>query len=109
VLGLPEPEPEPGAEPGPQPGADARPARRFLGDVRQGLAIVVRTPSLLAIAAGFWVVVFFTAPDDLILPFLATTTFRSGPVAVGVLLAARPDANGLVGLKDYQRAQSETS
>jgi predicted MFS family arabinose efflux permease len=88
VLGLPEPGPEPGGEPGPPPGADARPARRFLGDVRQGLAIVVRTPSLLAIAAGFWVVVFFTAPDDLILPFLATTTFRSGPVAVGVLLAA---------------------
>jgi predicted MFS family arabinose efflux permease len=88
VLGLPEPGPEPEAEPGPQPGADERPARSFLGDVRQGLAIVVRTPSLLAIAAGFWVVVFFTAPDDLILPFLATTTFRSGPVEVGVLLAA---------------------
>jgi predicted MFS family arabinose efflux permease len=42
----------------------------------------------LAIAAGFWIVVFFTAPDDLILPFLARTTFHSGPVAVGVLLAA---------------------
>src|SRR2546429_9104661 len=28
------------------------------------------------------------APDDLILPFLATVTFKAGPVAVGVLLAA---------------------
>jgi predicted MFS family arabinose efflux permease len=33
-------------------------------------------------------VVLFSAPDDLILPFLATVTFRAGPVAVGVLLAA---------------------
>ena len=32
--------------------------------------------------------VLFSAPDDLILPFLATLTFRAGPVAVGVLLAA---------------------
>lgn len=91
VLGLPEPEPglpEPGVVPGPQPAARPGWARRFLGDVREGLATVVRLPSLLAIAAGFWIVVFFSAPDDLILPFLATTTFRSGPVTVGVLLAA---------------------
>jgi len=91
VLGLPEPGPEPALpEPGPgaEPGGGPGPARRFLGEVRQGLSLIVRTPSLLAIAAGFWVVVFFTAPDDLILPFLATTTFRRGPVAVGVLLAA---------------------
>ena len=85
VLGLPEPGPEPAL---PEPEGGPGPARRFLGEVRQGLSLIVRTPSLLAIAAGFWVVVFFTAPDDLILPFLATTTFRSGPVAVGVLLAA---------------------
>ena len=32
--------------------------------------------------------VLFSAPDDLILPFLATVTFGAGPVAVGVLLAA---------------------
>ncbi len=32
--------------------------------------------------------VLFSAPDDLILPFLATLTFRAGPVAVGALLAA---------------------
>jgi hypothetical protein len=55
---------------------------------RDGLAFVWRTPSVLAIALGFWVVVLFSAPDDLILPFLATLTFRAGPVAVGVLLAA---------------------
>jgi hypothetical protein len=42
----------------------------------------------MAIALGFWVVVLFSAPDDRILPFLATVTFRVGPVAVGVLLAA---------------------
>jgi len=47
--------------------------------------MVVRTPSLLAIAAGFWIVVFFTAPDDLILPFLATNDVPERPVAVGVL------------------------
>ncbi len=60
----------------------------FARDARDGLAFIWRTPSVLAIALGFWVVVLFSAPDDLILPFLATVTFRAGPVAVGVLLAA---------------------
>ena len=60
----------------------------FVRDARDGLAFVWRTPYVLAIALGFWVVVLFSAPDDLILPFLATLTFRAGPVAVGVLLAA---------------------
>jgi len=67
-------------------GARFRPS--FARDARDGLAFVWRTPSVLAIAVGFWVVVLFSAPDDLILPFLATLTFRAGPVAVGVLLAA---------------------
>jgi len=60
----------------------------FARDARDGLAFIWRTPSILAVALGFWVVVLFTAPDDLILPFLATRTFRAGPVAVGMLLAA---------------------
>jgi len=67
-------------------GGEARPS--FGRDVRAGLAFVRRTPAVLAVALGFWVVVLFTAPDDLILPFLATRTFRAGPVAVGVMLAA---------------------
>jgi hypothetical protein len=57
-------------------------------DARDGLAFIWRAPSVLAVALGFRVVVLFSAPDDLILPFLATLTFRVGPVAVGVLLAA---------------------
>ena len=60
----------------------------FARDASDGLAFIWRTPSVLAIALGFWIVVLFSAPDDLILPFLATLTFRAGPVAVGVLLAA---------------------
>jgi MFS family permease len=60
----------------------------FLRDARDGLAFIWRTPYVLAVAVGFWVVVLFSAPDDLILPFLATMTFKAGPVAVGVLLAA---------------------
>jgi predicted MFS family arabinose efflux permease len=60
----------------------------FARDARDGLAFIWRTPSVLAIALGFWIVVLFSAPDDLILPFLATLTFKAGPVAVGVLLAA---------------------
>ena len=60
----------------------------FARDARDGIAFVWRTPFVLAVALGFWVVVLFSAPDDLILPFLATLTFRAGPVAVGVLLAA---------------------
>ena len=60
----------------------------FARDARDGLTFIWRTPYVLAIAVGFWVVVLFSAPDDLILPFLATLTFRAGPVAVGVLLAA---------------------
>jgi MFS family permease len=57
-------------------------------DARDGLGFIRRTPSVLAVALGFWVVVLFSAPDDLILPFLATVTFLAGPVGVGVLLAA---------------------
>ena len=60
----------------------------FVRDARDGLAFVWRTPVVLAVAVGFWVVVLFSAPDDLILPFLVTVTFRAGPVAVGALLAA---------------------
>jgi MFS family permease len=60
----------------------------FFRDARDGLAFVWRTPYVLAVALGFWIVVLFSAPDDLILPFLATVTFSAGPVAVGVLLAA---------------------
>jgi hypothetical protein len=48
----------------------------FARDARDGLAFIWRTRSILAIALGFWVVVLFSAPDDLILPFLATLTFR---------------------------------
>ena len=62
--------------------------RSIARDARDGLAFVWRTPFVLAVALGFWIVVLFSAPDDLILPFLATLTFRAGPVAVGVLLAA---------------------
>jgi MFS family permease len=61
---------------------------RFRTEVREGLAFVWQAPEVRAIALGFWTVVFFSAPDDLILPFLATLTFGAGPVAVGVLLAA---------------------
>ena len=67
-------------------GSRSRPS--FVRDARDGLAFVWRTPYVLAVALGFWVVVLFSAPDDLILPFLATVTFKAGPVAVGVLLAA---------------------
>src|SRR6266568_3785224 len=67
---------------------EGRPRTSFARDARDGLAFVWRTPSVLAIALGFWLVVLFSAPDDLILPFLATLTFSAGPVAVGVLLAA---------------------
>jgi MFS family permease len=67
---------------------DVRSRHSFVRDAREGLAFVWRTPFVLAVALGFWVVVLFSAPDDLILPFLATLTFRAGPVAVGALLAA---------------------
>src|SRR5215469_1388641 len=67
---------------------DVRVRPSFVRDARDGLAFVRHTPYVLAVAFGFWVVVFFSAPDDLILPFLATVTFRAGPVVVGVLLAA---------------------
>ena len=70
----------------PDTGGRVRPS--FARDARDGLAWIWRTPSVLAIAAGFWVVVLFSAPDDLTLPFLAAVTFKAGPVAVGMLLAA---------------------
>ena len=77
----------------PTPARDTRntngPSRpSFFRDARDGLAFIRHTPYVLAVAVGFWVVVLFSAPDDLILPFLATVTFKAGPVAVGVLLAA---------------------
>ena len=74
--------------PAPPPDTGGRTRPSFARDARDGLAFIRRTPAVLAIALGFWVVVRFSAPDDLILPFLATLTFRAGPVAVGVLLAA---------------------
>jgi MFS family permease len=74
--------------PTPARDTDVRFRPSFVRDARDGLAFVWRTPFVLAVALGFWVVVFFSAPDDLILPFLATLTFRAGPVAVGALLAA---------------------
>ena len=70
------------------PDTEVRVRPSFVREARDGLAFVRRTPYVLAVAVGFWVVVFFSAPDDLILPFLATVTFGAGPVAVGVLLAA---------------------
>jgi MFS family permease len=72
----------------PAPDTEVRVRPSFLREARDGLAFVRRTPYVLAVAVGFWVVVLFSAPDDLILPFLATVTFGAGPVAVGVLLAA---------------------
>jgi MFS family permease len=74
----------------PSPARDTRGRFRpsVVRDARDGLVFIWHTPSVLAVALGFWVVVLFSAPDDLILPFLATLTFRAGPVAVGVLLAA---------------------
>jgi MFS family permease len=74
--------------PTPPRDTDVQSRPSFARDARDGLAFIWRTPAVLAIAIGFWVVVFFSAPDDLILPFLATLTFKAGPLAVGVLLAA---------------------
>jgi MFS family permease len=74
--------------PAPAPDTEVRARPSFVREARDGLAFVRRTPYVLAVAVGFWVVVLFSAPDDLILPFLATVTFGAGPVAVGVLLAA---------------------
>jgi MFS family permease len=83
--------------PTPPRDTDVRSRPSFARDARDGLAFIWRTPTVLAIALGFWVVVLFSAPDDLILPFLATLTFGAGPVAVGILLAAA-SAGLLVGL-----------
>lgn len=47
---------------------DGRPRPSFFRDARDGLAFIWRTPYVLAVAVGFWVVVLFSAPDDLILP-----------------------------------------
>jgi MFS family permease len=69
------------------PPADGR-RGSFRRDVRDGIAAVWHTPGVRAVAVGFWIVVLFSASDDLILPFLATDTFGAGPIAVGLLLAA---------------------
>ena len=80
--------------PAPPPDTGARSWPSVARDAREGLAFIWRTPAVLAIALGFCVVVLFSAPDDLIVPFLATRTFRAGSVAVGVLLA--PASAGLL-------------
>ena len=61
--------------PAPPRDTDIRSRSSFARDARDGLAFVWRTPAVLAIALGFWVVVLFSAPDDLILQFLVTLTF----------------------------------
>jgi MFS family permease len=43
---------------------------------------------LRAVALGFWVTVFFSAPDDLVLPFLARDELGASPFAIGVTMAA---------------------
>ena len=47
---------------------NARSQPSFFRDARDGLAFIRHTPYVLAVAVGFWVVVLFSAPDDLI-PF----------------------------------------
>ena len=81
VLGLPRLKPVDGPT-----GETVR--RSLVADARDGLVLLWRSPVTRAVALGFWVVVLFSATDDLILAFLAADTFGGGPVAVGVLLAA---------------------
>jgi len=62
-------------------------AATWRADVADGLRLVWRTPALRAVAVGFWITVFVTAPDDLVLPFLGRDTFDARPVEIGLLLA----------------------
>jgi MFS family permease len=64
------------------------PVQPFGADVRAGVGALWHDGAVRAMATGFWVVAFFSASDDLILPFLATDTFGAGPLAVGLLLGA---------------------
>src|SRR5215469_2094871 len=51
--------------PAPPPDTGARFRPSVARDARDGLAFIWRTPSILAIALSFWIVVLFSAPDDL--------------------------------------------
>ncbi|HEX7166626.1 MAG TPA: MFS transporter [Acidimicrobiales bacterium] len=67
---------------------DIEPNPTFRADAVDGIRLLFRTPSLRAVAIGFWVAVFLAAPDDLVLPFLAVDELGAGPVGVGVLMGA---------------------
>ena len=56
-------------------------------DMVDGVRVVWHRPRLRAVAIGFWVAVFLSAPDDLVLPFLGDKEFGAGPFAIGLLMA----------------------
>ena len=55
---------------------------------REGLSFIRHHRLVLAITLGFWLLVFGSAGDDLLLPFLATNDLHAGPRAVGIMAAA---------------------
>ena len=70
---------------------------KWMEDVRAGLTFVWRTPAVRAIALGFWLLVFASAADDLIVVFLAVDVHDAGPIGAGILLAAA-SAGVIVGM-----------
>ena len=61
---------------------------KWRDDITAGMRALWRTPVLRAIAIGFWVTVFFAAPDDLVLPFLGRDEFGASPFEIGLIIAA---------------------
>ena len=55
-------------------------------DIAEGISYIWRHPMLRAVTVGFWVLVFFAAPDDLVLVFLARDDFQATPLETGLLL-----------------------
>jgi MFS family permease len=56
-------------------------------DVKEGLRYLWRDPILRGISIGFWLGVFFSASDDLVLAFLAARDLHASPFGVGIALA----------------------
>lgn len=66
-----------------------------LASTIEGLRFIARRRRLVALCLGFWLLVLASAPDDMLLPFLARQVFHTGPVSIGVLMAGA--SIGLVG------------
>ncbi len=72
---------------GPERAAPTRGLKGLRDEAVEGLRYVFGHSAIRALTIGFWLIVFCTGADDLVLPFLGRDTLHAGPFGIGLLLA----------------------